>query len=54
MWVPGHVGIRGIEVADQTAKKALDNKVTADLMLFFGPKTLSCQICLSSLATRMG
>ena len=35
MWVPGHVGIRGKEVADRAAKEALVKKETADLMPFF-------------------
>ena len=34
MWVPGRVGIRGKMAADRAAKKALDNKPTADLMPF--------------------
>ena len=54
MWVPGHVGIRGNEVADRTAKKSLDNKPRADFMPFSDLKPLTAKICLSSLAKRMG
>ena len=40
MWVPGHSGIRGNESAYRAAKKALDNKPTADLMPFSDLKPL--------------
>ena len=32
MWVPGHVGICGSEVADWAAKEALEKEPTYDLM----------------------
>ena len=54
MWVPGHVGIRGNEAADRAAKEALDKKNDSQSHDFFRPKTFNCQICISSLAERMG
>ena len=58
MWDPGHVGIRGNEAADRTAKKALDKnlkKLTDSRShAFFGPKNINCQICISNLTERMG
>ena len=54
MWVPGHVGDRGNEAADRAVKEALDKKNDSRSHAFFKPKTINCQICLSSLAERMG
>ena len=43
MWVPGHVGIRGNETADEAAKEALEMKPTADLMSFSDLKPLTAK-----------
>ena len=43
MWVPGHVGICGSEVADWAAKEALEKEPIDDLMPFSGLKLLSAR-----------
>ena len=47
--IKGHDGIRGNQVADRAAKKALDKKKFKNDFqshAFFGPKTFNCQICI--------